>query len=252
MNGISRRKWIAGGVAAATGVAGIGAASALARRHGLIPPDAGLRFGTGAELTYGVQRLLTGGSRAREFSREQISARPFANPTQMKAAAYQRSRDAGFADWELAVEGLVAKPGKLRLDELKRLPAHSQITQLVCEEGWSYIAEWTGVRLATVLEVAGVRPEARYVVYSSMEEGWWDSVDLDEAVHPQTLLAYGMNGGALRPEFGGPLRMRVPRQLGYKNVKFLNRLVVTDDLKRFGSGHGSAGPDYGYAWYAGI
>ncbi len=252
MNRISRRKWLAGGLSAAAGVAGIGAAAALARRQGLIPPDAGLRFGTGAALTYGAQRLLTRHSQAREFSSSQISAQPFANPTQMKAEAYQRSRETGFADWELKVEGMVAKPGSIPLDELRRLPARSQITQLVCEEGWSYIAKWTGATLASVLAAAGARPEARYVVYYSMEEGWWDSVDMADALHPQTLLAYGMNGGNLPPGFGGPLRMRVPRQLGYKSVKFINRLVVTDDLKGFGKGFGSSGPDYGYSWYAGI
>jgi len=249
MNRISRRTWLAGGLSAA---AGVGVAAALARRNGLIPPDAGLRFGTGATLTYAAQRLLTRHSHAREFPRSQISARPFANPTQMKEAAYQQSLEARFAGWELAVEGLVTRPGPIALSELKRLPARRQITQLVCEEGWSYIAEWTGAPLASVLEAAGARPEARYVVYYSMEPGWWDSVDMADALHPQTLLAYGMNGSPLPPEFGGPLRMRVPRQLGYKSVKFINRLVVTDNLKGFGKGYGSAPPEFGYSWYAGI
>lgn len=252
MNRISRRRWLAGGFSAAAGVTGVGVAAALARQHGLMPPDAGLRLGTGAALTYASQRLLTRHSLAREFSRGQISARPFANPTHMKEEAYRRSQDARFADWELLVEGMVTKPGPIPLAALKRFPARNQITQLVCEEGWSYIAEWTGAPLASVLEAAGARPEARYAVYYSMEPGWWDSVDMADALHPQTLLAYGMNGGDLPPGFGGPLRMRVPRQLGYKNVKFINRLVVTDDLKGFGKGYGSAGPEVGYSWYAGI
>ncbi len=95
-------------------------------------------------------------------------------------------------------------------------------------------------------------PQARYVVYFSIESNWWESIDMADALHPQTLVAYAMNDGDLPVAFGGPLRLRVPRQLGYKSVKFINRLVVTDSLKRFGKGLGSASPEGGYAWYAGI
>lgn len=252
MSRISRRKWLIGGVSGVVGVAGVAGAGAAAKRHGLMPPDAGLRFGTGAALTYAAQRMLTGQSRAREFRREQISAKPFANPTGMKEEAYARSRENGFADWQLQVEGIVARPGAISLAELRKIPAQSQITQLVCEEGWSYIAEWTGAPLAAVLEQVGVLPEARYVVYYSMETGWWDSIDMADALHPQTILAHGMNGGALPAGFGGPLRMRVPKQLGYKNVKFINRVLVTDRIEAVGTGLGSAGPTVGYSWYAGI
>ena len=127
-----------------------------------------------------------------------------------------------------------------------------QITEISCEEGWSYIAEWIGTPLAAVLDLVGASPEARYVVYRSYDERSWDSIDLDEARHPQTLLAWGMNGADLPIPFGGPLRMRVPRQLGYKSVKYINRLIVTDSLKGFGAGKGSADAEDGYAWYAGI
>jgi DMSO/TMAO reductase YedYZ molybdopterin-dependent catalytic subunit len=102
------------------------------------------------------------------------------------------------------------------------------------------------------LDAVGVLPQAKYVVYFSLQRGWWDSVDMADALHPQTLVAYGMNGGELPVGNGGPLRLRVPRQLGYKNVKYVTRLTVTDDLKRFGKGLGSASPEGGYAWYAGI
>ena len=129
---------------------------------------------------------------------------------------------------------------------------HNQITHLACEEGWSYIAEWIGVPLGHILELVGTRPEARYVVYHSIQSDWWDSIDMADALHPQTLVAYGMNGGSLPVEFGGPLRLRVPRQLGYKSVKYITRLTVTDSLKSFGKGLGSASPEGGYAWYAGI
>jgi len=123
-----------------------------------------------------------------------------------------------------------------------------------CEEGWTYIAEWTGVPLSHILELVGTLPQARYVVYRSIQPGAWDSIDMAEALHPQTLVSYGMNGGELPVPFGGPLRMRVPRQLGYKNVKYINRLTITDNLKKFGKGLGSGelGAEDGYAWYAGI
>jgi DMSO/TMAO reductase YedYZ molybdopterin-dependent catalytic subunit len=128
----------------------------------------------------------------------------------------------------------------------------SQITEVVCEEGWSYVAEWIGTPLSEVLNEVGVLPRARYVAYVSTEKYMWDSLDLDEAHHPQTLLTWGMNDGDLPVGFGGPLRMRVPRQLGYKSVKYITHLTVTDSMKGFGKGLGSVNPEFGYAWYAGI
>ena len=106
-------------------------------------------------------------------------------------------------------------------------PRAIKIAHLACEEGWSYIAEWTGVPLSHVLNVMGIQPRARYVVYVSIEEGRWDSIDMADALHPQTLAAYGMNGGEIPAGNGGPLRLRVQRQLGYKNVKYITRLAVT-------------------------
>jgi DMSO/TMAO reductase YedYZ molybdopterin-dependent catalytic subunit len=147
---------------------------------------------------------------------------------------------------------MVARPASFSIAELKSHPSRSQITHLACEEGWSFIAEWIGVPLAHVLDVVGILPQARYVVYSSIQRGWWDSVDMADALHPQTLVTYGMNGGDLPAGHGGPLRLRVPRQLGYKNVKYITRLTVTDSLRAFGKGLGSAPPEGGYAWYAGI
>ena len=133
-----------------------------------------------------------------------------------------------------------------------RLPLRSQITQVICEEGWSYVAEWIGTPLVEVLNVAGLLPQARYIVYVSMEPDTWESIDLNDALHPQTLVTYAMNDGDLPVGFGGPLRLRLPRQLGYKSVKYITRVTATDDLKRFGNGLGSAAADAGYAWYAGI
>jgi DMSO/TMAO reductase YedYZ molybdopterin-dependent catalytic subunit len=145
----------------------------------------------------------------------------------------------------------VARPGLISLAELKSFPSRTQITHQACEEGWSFIAEWTGVPLAYVLNRAGVLPQAKYVAYFAFDDSW-DSLDMPEALHQQTLLAYGMNGQELPAGHGAPLRMKVPRQLGYKNVKFLARITVTDSLKKIRNGLGSVSPDYGYSWYAGI
>ena len=181
-----------------------------------------------------------------------ISAKPFANEISPPTEAFKRHQAANFANWRLKVYGHVARPASLSLAELRAMEVRSQITEVSCEEGWSYVAEWTGTPLSTVLSAIGLRPTARYVVYYSSDPDWWESIDIDEAMHPQTLLAWGMNGGDLPVPFGGPLRMRVPRQLGYKSVKFINRLVVADSLEDFGDGTGQSAVNKGYAWYAGI
>jgi len=227
-------------------------AAGIARRYGLIPPDGGGVFGPGETLTYAAQRLLTRHSLAREFAPGQISKPPFANEVAPLGDGFQRLQATGFTDWRLRVDGMVARPASFSVAELRGFPARSQITHLACEEGWSYIAEWTGVPLSHVLSVAGTLPQARYVVYRSFQPGWWESVDMADALHPQTIVAHGMNGGELPVAFGGPLRLRVPRQLGYKSVKYITGITVTDSLKGFGKGLGSASPEGGYAWYAGI
>jgi DMSO/TMAO reductase YedYZ molybdopterin-dependent catalytic subunit len=252
MSDLSRRKLIIGGLATAAGVAGLGVAARLAQKYGLVPPDGGGIYGLGETLTYASQRLLTRHSLAREFSRSQISKRPLPNAMAPLNDAYKRLQAGGFADWRLTITGLVDRAAAFSLDQLKSYPSRSQITQLACEEGWSYIAEWNGVPLAHVLDNVGVQPHARYVVYFSMDPDWWESIDMADALHPQTFLAYGMNGGELPVANGGPLRLRLPRQLGYKSVKFITHITVTDNLKNFGKGLGSAAPEGGYAWYAGI
>jgi DMSO/TMAO reductase YedYZ molybdopterin-dependent catalytic subunit len=252
MTDISRRKLIIGGLAATAGVSALGVAARMAQKYGLVPPDHGGIYGLGETLTYASQRLLTRHSMAREFSRSQISNPPFANEMAPLNEAYKRLQAGGFADWRLTVDGMVDRPASFSLDQLKSYPSRSQITHLACEEGWSYIAEWIGVPLSHVLDAVGVQPQARYVAYFSIDTDWWDSVDMADALHPQTFLAYGMNGGELPVGNGGPLRMRVPRQLGYKSVKFITHLTVTDSMKGFGKGLGSMEPEGGYAWYAGV
>jgi DMSO/TMAO reductase YedYZ molybdopterin-dependent catalytic subunit len=252
MNKFTRRQLLTTGLATTAGAGGLAVAAKLAARYGLIPPDAGGLYGAGETLTYAAQRVLTRYSLAREFSRNQISKDPFANPVDPLGEEFQRFQKGGFADWKLAVDGMVAHAASFSLAELKTFPSSTQITMNGCEEGWTFIAEWTGVPLSHILNLVGALPQVRYVVYRSIQNEWWDSIDMADALHPQTLLCLGMNGGELPVSFGGPLRMRVPRQLGYKNVKYITRLTLTDNLKQFGKGLGSASPEAGYAWYAGI
>ena len=248
----SRRKLITTGLAATAGALGLGAAARVAQRYGLIPPDHGGIYGLGETLTYASQRLLTKHSLAREFSQSQISKPPFANEIPPLNESFKSLQAGGFVDWRLSVSGMVDQPASFSLAQLKSYPSHSQITMLQCEEGWSYIAEWIGVPLSQILQAVGIRPQARYVVYFSIDPDWWESIDMADALHPQTFLAYGMNGDELPVSHGGPLRLRLPRQLGYKSVKYITRLTVTDSLKGFGKGLGSASPEAGYAWFAGI
>lgn len=252
MSKISRRKFVTTGLAAAAGASGLAVAARLAHRYGLVPPDAGGVYGPGETLTYAAQRLLTTHSLAREFPRSMISKTPFANEVAPPNDAFKSHQARGFADWRLAVDGMVAGPTSFSVADLKSMPVSSQITEVVCEEGWSYVAEWIGTPLHHVMRACGVLPQAKYVVYFSIEPDWWESIDMADALHPQTLLTWGMNDGDLPAGFGGPLRLRVPRQLGYKSVKFINHLTFADSLKGFGKGLGSASPEAGYAWYAGI
>jgi len=252
MRRFSRRDVIAAGLGATAGAAGLAVAAKLAQRYGLIPPDGGGLYGPGETLTYAAQRLLTRRSMAREFQPNQVSKPPFANEVAPLGDTFKKLQEGGFTDWRLNVDGMATRPASFSLAELKRFPRRSQITHLACEEGWSYIAEWTGVPLLHILDVVGTLPQARYAVYRSIQPDWWESIDMADALHPQTLVAHGMNGGELPVAFGGPLRLRVPRQLGYKSLKYITRITLTDSLKEFGKGLGSSEPESGYAWWAGI
>lgn len=175
-------------------------------------------------LTFAAQRLLLpANALVREFPRSALSARfPAINTTDPDDETYRRLRAGGFADWRLPVNGLVTRDLSLSLSDLRSFPARTQITQHNCVEGWSAIGEWTGVPLAHVLVVAGLRDDARYLVFDCTD-GYWDSIDLADAFHPQTILAYGMNGGDLPVTHGAPVRLRVERQLGYKSLKYVSR-----------------------------
>ncbi|MEO7534320.1 MAG: molybdopterin-dependent oxidoreductase, partial [Ferruginibacter sp.] len=164
-------------------------------------------------------------------------AKPFFSET------YKGLQSASFNNWRLHIEGRVARPGSYSLADLQKLPSRTQITRHNCEEGWSAIAEWTGVPLSLVLNSAGILPSARFVNFYAYD-GYMESIDMLDAFHPQTILAYGMNGRNLPVPHGAPVRLRVERQIGYKSVKYLERIVVTDEFVDLG--------DSGWAWYVGI
>ncbi|MBM3783036.1 MAG: oxidoreductase [Acidobacteria bacterium] len=234
-------------IVTAASAAGVATAAKVAGANGLLAPD-----GYGQSLTYAAQRLATGHAPAREFDRSQISAKPYQNGKPPSQADYQRHVSEDFANWRLSIEGMVDRPLTLTVADIRAMPLSNQITHLACEEGWSYIAEWGGVRLSHLLEQAGTQAAAKYVIYFSVQASRWDSIDISEALQPQTIVAHRMNGAEIPTGFGAPLRMRVPRQLGYKSIKYMNRIVVAADLKSFRKGLGSGAAEAGYQWYAGI
>jgi DMSO/TMAO reductase YedYZ molybdopterin-dependent catalytic subunit len=218
----------------------------------------------GAEnLTRASQRTLIGGhALAREFSERDLSADFKANGSTMPTdGEYQAHLEKGFADWTLAVDGLVQRPAAFSLAQLRALPSRTQITRHDCVEGWSAIGKWTGVPLGLVLKSVGLKPNARFVVLHCADDleqtldgtgRYYESIDLVDAFHPQTLLAYAMNGQPLPVAHGAPLRLRVERQLGYKQAKFVMRLEVVSSFASLGRGKGGFWEDRGYEWYAGI
>jgi DMSO/TMAO reductase YedYZ molybdopterin-dependent catalytic subunit len=249
---LTRRKVITTGLTALAGASGLAVAARLADQYGLIPPDHRGIYGIGETLTYASQRLLMSRhSLAREFSPSQISKVAPVNGGTPSAFDYQQLLARKFTDWRLEVDGLVARPSTFSLADLRGFAVSRQITHQACEEGWSFIAEWIGVPLSYVLNLVGVSTRAKYVVLFAYDDSW-ESLDMPDAWHPQTLLAYGMNGDELPTPHGAPIRLRVPRQLGYKSLKYLSQITVVDSLKDIGRGLGSISPELGYSWYAGI
>jgi DMSO/TMAO reductase YedYZ molybdopterin-dependent catalytic subunit len=214
-------------------------------------------------LTLRVQRFFVRpSSLAREFGESDISKKFRANgSTDPDDPGYRAFAANGFADWRLKIGGLVANPGEYSLAELRALPARTQITRHDCVEGWSCIGKWTGVPLAALLSKAGLKPEARYILFTCADElertpdgsgRYYETLDLEDAFHPQTILAYAMNGETLTVPHGAPLRLRVERQLGYKMAKYLTRIDAIDSFTALGRGKGGFWEDRGYEWYAGI
>lgn len=212
----------------------------------------------GAEaLNRGAQRTLGGRpAMAREFTPADIS--PFFRgngSTDVGTPAYHAHLENGFADWRLEVRGLVERPQSLSMDRIRALPQRTQITRHDCVEGWSAIGQWTGPRLSSILDLAGVRPEARYVVFRCADTlggaRYYESCDMDDAYHPQTIVAHRLNGEPLPVRNGAPLRVRIERQLGYKHAKFLTAIELVESFEGIEGGKGGYWEDRGYQWYAG-
>jgi DMSO/TMAO reductase YedYZ molybdopterin-dependent catalytic subunit len=214
-------------------------------------------------LTYKAQRLLLSADQlAPEFLASDIQQDMRANgSTEPDTDDYLALQESSFANYQLDVRGLVERPMQFTLDALRALPSRTQITRHDCVEGWSCIAKWQGVPLHHILDQVGVKSEARYVMFHcfdaiekslSGEILYYESIDLIDARHPQTILAYAMNDKPLPVENGAPLRVRVERQLGYKMAKYIKSIEVISDFTQIGEGHGSYWADRGYEWFAGI
>jgi len=204
------------------------------------------------------QRLLGRDALAREYAESDMSPRFRSNGnTEVADPAYRQHTADGFANWTLTVDGLVRKPLRLPLSALQALPQRSQITRHDCVEGWSAIGKWQGPQLSRLLDMAGLRPEARFLIFHCAdrfgETPYYESIDLVDAFHPQTILAWRMNGQPLPVAHGAPLRLRVERQLGYKHAKYVMRIEARASLAGLHGGKGGYWEDRsGYQWYAGI
>ena len=234
-------------------------ASLLASCNRVAESDRGKRLLRAAENWHlKAQRLLSPPrALAPEFTRAEISpvfrGNGSVNPTN---GGYQAHVADGFARWRLSIGGLVEHPLVFTLAELRALPQRTQITRHDCVEGWSAIGEWTGPQLGLLLEAAGVLPAARFILFRCADElngaPYYESIDLEDARHPQTIVAHLLNGEPLPVKNGAPLRMRIERQLGYKHAKYLTGIEAVASLDGIGGGQGGYWEDRGYQWYAGI
>lgn len=258
---LSRRRFITG---AAVSVASLSLAGCNVF-DGLSTPDNKVRnvLETANDLSYRVQRLLLGNDwLAKEYSDSDIRQPQKPNGTsEPEDEDYLKLSSSNFEKYRLEVGGLVQKPLRLTLDNIRAIPGRTQITRHDCVEGWSCIAKWTGAPLSRVLQEAQPKPEAKYVVFhcfDTMEQGlsgdmkYYGSIDMIDAYHPQTILAYGLNDKALPVANGAPLRLRVERQLGYKMNKYIRAIELVSSFDAIGGGKGGYWEDNGYDWYAGI
>ena len=214
----------------------------------------------GESANRGAQRAVTNkAALAQEFSESDLSPDFRSNGTSNpNDEAYQSLAKNQFRDWTLKIDGVVEAPQQVSLAQLRMMKARTQITRHDCVEGWSAIGKWTGVPLSEVLALAQPKPAARYVVFHCADpmgaDGtrYYESIDLEDAHHPQTILAYELNGEALPVKNGAPIRVRIERQLGYKMAKYIMRIELVADFKGIGRGNGGYWEDQGYEWYAGI
>ena len=218
-------------------------------------------LGLGEKASYKFHRLiLPRKAMAQEFASTDLSPEFRGNGTLMpNNPTYIAMATKDFRDYRLEVGGLVEKPMTFSLAEIRKLPSRTQITRHDCVEGWSAIGKWKGARLSALLETVDLKPNARYIVFhcaDPMEEDgrspYYESIDLEDAFHPQTILAYELNDKPLPIQNGAPLRLRLERQLGYKMAKYVMRLEIVKDFSRIAEGKGGYWEDHGYGWYAGI
>jgi DMSO/TMAO reductase YedYZ molybdopterin-dependent catalytic subunit len=222
-------------------------------------PDFREKLRLGEALSYRAQRLIMDrGALAREYSPDQRSPIFRANGTrQPSGEPYATHAAARFVDWRLKIDGLVARPQSFSMATIRSMPRRSQTTRHDCVEGWSAIGKWTGVPLKLLLDHAGVRDSARYAVFHCADDygpmNYYESIDLVDAFHPQTIMAWALNDALLPIANGAPLRLRVERMLGYKHAKYVDRIQLVDRLDRIGRGNGGYWEDTNdYEWYAGI
>lgn len=250
---MSRRRLLRGAIAA-TGTGLLAGCDALSRRPGFVDV-----LETAEPLTQRVQRFLTGDRLAREFAPSMIS--PVFRPNgsiDPQTPEYLALKADRFSGYRLRVRGLVERPLEFSLDALRGLPSRTQITRHDCVEGWSVIGGWTGVPLAALLDAARVRPGARYVVFHCFDDiandgsRYYESIDLIDARHPQTIAAYAMNGAPIPVSNGAPVRMRIERKLGYKQPKYVHTIELVDSYAQLAGGKGGYWEDIGYDWYGGI
>jgi DMSO/TMAO reductase YedYZ molybdopterin-dependent catalytic subunit len=210
-------------------------------------------------LTMKTQRLVGGrNALAHEYSEADLSPIFRSNGTSMpNTSDYARHLKENFANWRVKVDGLVARPLSVPIQTIRSLPHRTQITRHDCVEGWSAIGKWHGLPLSRILEAAGLSTRAKYIVFHCADRfgdrPYYESIDLIDAFHPQTILAWGMNGHLLPVPNGAPLRLRVERQLGYKHAKYVERIEAVESLAGIFGGKGGYWEDnVDYEWYAGI
>ncbi len=254
MRNVDRRRFLQGGAGA------LGAMLLVGCDQLSVDPHASAVLDSAENLTRAAQKLLTPATAlVREYSEADIS--PVFKPngsTDPADADYKALAVNGFADYKLKVGGLVRQPFAIPLDELRALPAHTQITRHDCVEGWSVIGKWKGVPLSALLDRAGLAASARYIVFRCADRldpngpAYYESIDLDDARHPQTILAYELNDETLPIANGAPLRIRIERQLGYKMAKYIMAIDAVESFADIEGGKGGYWEDQGYEWYAGI
>jgi DMSO/TMAO reductase YedYZ molybdopterin-dependent catalytic subunit len=257
VSSVTRRRWLQRSLTALGGLT-VAACDRIAES-----PHVNSTLDWAEEVNRRVQRVLLGRKAlAREYTEKDISREFRANgTTNPDTEEYNALAKGRFLDWKLSVDGLVERPLQLSLEELRSMPSRTQITRHDCVEGWSCIGKWKGVQLSRIIERAGLKPDARFIAFHCADtleltlDGtgqYYETIDLVDAMHAQTLLAYDMNDRPLDIAHGAPLRLRLERQLGYKMAKYVMRIEALGSFQKLGRGKGGYWEDRGYQWYAGI